>query len=175
MSDTYLGGAKIMDWGTMKDRVLFAYEEDIKMMGAGWQFYHIFKKPPHKHEGHVILGRGALELKGDDGSGGNIPYGKIKGLYLGFDEIFKRRMSVFRPLRIKYRTDGREDTVYLFVGFHRVMYFSLQTWTIPKTKNGIWLDALKEKSGVRDKVGGERPRRHEDRAESDMWQGRGLL
>lgn len=173
MSDAYLGGAKIMDWGTMKDRVLFAYEEDIKRMGAGWQFYHIFKKPPHKHEGHVILGIGALKLKGDDGSGGNIPYGKIKGLHLGFGKIFKRRMSIFRPLRIRYQTDGREDTVYLFVGFHKAIYFtSFKMWTIPKTKNGIWFDALKEKSGVRDKVGGERPWRREDRVDK-RTRGRG--
>lgn len=130
----------------MKGRVLFAYEEDVKGMGFGWQFYYIFKKPPHKHEGHVILGRDALKLKGDDGLEANIPYGKIKGLYLGFDESFKRRMSIFRPLRIRYQTDGGEDTVYLFVGFHRAMYlFSLRAWPIPKTKNGIWLDALKRK------------------------------
>ncbi len=143
----------------MKGRVLFAHEEDIKGMGPGWQFYHIFKKPPHKHGGHVILGGDALELKGDDRSEDNIPYGKIKDLHLGFDGIFKRRMSVFRPLRIKYQTDGGEDTVYLFVGFHGAMYFSLQTWTILKTENGIWLDALKRK--VEGKVGGERQRRHE--------------
>ena len=145
----------------MKDRVLFTYEEDIKGMGSGWQFYHIFKTPPHKHEGYVILGRNSLELRADELEV-NIPYKKIKNLHLGFDEIFKRRMSIFRPLRIKYQADGGEDTVYLFVGFHTARYFfSLRAWPIPKTKNGIWLDALKRKVwGGRERVakgrGGER-------------------
>lgn len=133
----------------MKGEVLFAYEEDIKGMGVGWQFYHIFKKPPHKHGGHVILGGDTLKLRGGDGSEAGIPYGKIKDLYMGFDEIFKRRTSIFRPLRIKYRTDGGEDTVYLFVGFHKVMYFfQLKAWTIPKTENKAWFNALKQKTAV---------------------------
>lgn len=33
----------------MKGRVLFAYEEDIKGMGVGWQFCHMFKKPPRRN------------------------------------------------------------------------------------------------------------------------------
>jgi len=129
----------------MKNKVLFAYKNDIKGMDTRWQFYHIFREPPHKYEGHVILGRNSLKLRADELEV-NILHKNIKDLRMVFDETFKRRTSIFRPVRIRYQTNGGEDTVYLFVGFHKAMYFfSLRAWPIPKTENKAWLNALKRK------------------------------
>lgn len=127
----------------MRNNVLFVHDKEIKRMSIGWRFYHLFKEPPHKYKGKIILEKNVLKLR----SGNKkwcIPYEKIKDLHLGFDEIFKRRMSVFKPLRIKYQTDGKKATIYLFVNFHAAAYFAFTVlWWIPKTKNKELFSALK--------------------------------
>lgn len=128
----------------MKSNVLFAHDRDVKKMHIGWRFYHLSKEPPHKYKGGIILEKNMLKLRSGNKEW-SIPYEKIKDLYSGFDRIFKRRMSIFRPLRITYQTNKRKATIYLFVDFHKDMYLSIPVWTIPKTKNEAWLDALKRK------------------------------
>lgn len=128
----------------MKDKAVFAREDEIKQMNVGWQFYHIFKKPPHKHEGVITLEKTALKIQNKKKI--NIPYKKIVDLHLGFDDVFKRRMSPFRPLRIKYRADKKDVVIYLFVGFRVAAIFSLRAWPIPQTKNQHWLNLLEGKT-----------------------------
>jgi hypothetical protein len=132
----------------MKDSVLFARDKDIIEMGIGWRFYHLFKEPPYMHRGEITLGKDALKLrlrKNTHNRELNLPYKKIKGLHWGFDNVFKRRMCAFRPLKIKYQTNRGMNSIYLFIGFYKTTYFSLRAWTIPKTRNKDWFSAIKKK------------------------------
>lgn len=123
-------------------------------MNIGWRFYYLFKEPPHKYRGKLTLGKDALTLKGldikrDEEFGIEIPYEKIEDLHFGFDDVFTRRMSILKPLRIRYRSNGERSTVYLFIDFHKAaVFFSLRAWVIPITKNKDWLFALRKKLAI---------------------------
>lgn len=138
----------------MESRVLFIHGKEIRRMNIGWRFYHLFKEPPHKYRGKITLGKDALMLKGmdikrDEEFGIEIPCEKIEDLLFGFDDVFKRRMSILKPLRIRYQTDGERSTVYLFIDFRKAVFlFSLRAWVIPKTKNKDWLFALRKKLAI---------------------------
>ena len=108
---------------------LLSFDEDIKERSLiDWFKAHISGfKPLHKYEGILELLEEKLVYAGKDIKDGKelkleIKLKDIIDVYLGFDEIFKGREERAwpwnKPLRIKFKQDDVERTIYLFVNFH---------------------------------------------------------
>ena len=114
---------------------LMAYEEDIKNRSLlDWLKAHTSGfKPLHRYEGVFELYEGKIVFDGKDVKEDRrfrleIPIKSISDLYLGWDEVFTgfplsragdRAYPWNKPLRIRYRSEEGEKTIYLFVHFHR--------------------------------------------------------
>lgn len=110
---------------------LMAYEEDIKNKSFwDWLKAHTsFMKPLHRYRGNLNLGGENLVFSGKDVKKKisfflEIPYKNILDVFLGFDDIFKRRedrqigLFGFMPLIIRYKLEEGEKSLYIFANFH---------------------------------------------------------
>ena len=87
-----------------------------------------FMPPLHRHEGNIALSNSEIIIEGisDDDAGLTIPLGKLKQIYLGFDDVFTitsvKGLGLFwQPLRITYYTDAVEtQSIYLIIDFNGV-------------------------------------------------------
>jgi len=114
---------------------LMAYEEDIKNRTLlDWLKAHTSGfKPLHRYEGVFELCENKIVFDGQDVKEDRrfrleIPIKSISDLYLGWDEVFTgfplsragdRAYPWNKPLRIRYKSEEGEKTIYLFVHFHR--------------------------------------------------------
>ncbi len=113
------------------ENTLIAYEEDIKNANiCEWITAHTTGfNPLHRYIGALEVKEGKLVFKGKDRISGrefslNIPFENIKEIYLGFDEVFRRRDERApwnKPLRIKYMEEGKVKTIYVFASFKRFL------------------------------------------------------
>lgn len=113
---------------------LMAYEEDIKDRSFwDWMKAHTSGfKPLHRYEGVVELNKDEIFFDGTDLKKGEnfrlkIPIKNITDVYFGWDKVFTgfqpsragdRVYPWNKPLRIRYKSDQEERTIYLFVRFH---------------------------------------------------------
>jgi len=117
------------------ENTLMAYEEDIKSKSSGdWIKAHTsFMKPLHRYEGILELNEEKTIFKGRDAKERRdfnleIPTKDITGIYLGFDSLFRKRedrqtaIRGFVPLRITYKSQEGEKSLYLFANFHHSRY-----------------------------------------------------
>jgi hypothetical protein len=132
---------------------LMAYEEDIKNRTLlDWLKAHTSGfKPLHRYEGVFELNEEKIvfdgkDIKEDKKFRLGIPIKSITDLYLGWDDIFTgfpmsragdRAYPWNKPLRVKYKSDLEERTIYLFVRFHR-------KWGIRASDNKEVYKKLKE-------------------------------
>jgi hypothetical protein len=117
------------------DNTLMAYEEDIKSRSFwDWIKAHTsFFRPLHRYAGVLELDDDSIIFDGMDLRQGvgfhlEIPVDDITDVYLGWDDVFTgfplsragdRAYPWNKPLRLRYRANQAEKTIYLFVRFHR--------------------------------------------------------
>ncbi|RJS83327.1 hypothetical protein CW709_01605 [Candidatus Bathyarchaeota archaeon] len=112
-----------------RENTLLAFEEDVKQRSlTDWFKAHTSGfKPLHRYEGTFKLNRDRLVFEGKDVKDQgrlklDVPLKNVTDVYYGFDNVFKGREERAwpwnKPLRIKFRQDGKEKTVCLFVNFH---------------------------------------------------------
>jgi len=118
---------------TKEGKALMAYEEDIEQRDIlDWVKAHTsFLKPLHRYEGDIVLLEDKIVFKGKDTKTESdysveINKGEVRDVYLGFDDVFKRREDRslglgFQPLRLKFTRDDKEYTMYLIIDFNRVL------------------------------------------------------
>jgi len=134
----------------MEEKVpaFLAFEKDIKRRSfKDWLKAHTsFMGPLRRYEGEIAFSDREIRFRGDDIKGEgqlelNIPRDRITDVYLGFDEVFKGREERAwpwnKPLRIRFKTDKGERTIYLYV----------EPWKggkwLSTPKNKEWFEALK--------------------------------
>ena len=110
---------------------LLAFEEDIKEADfIDWLEAHTsFMMPLHRYKGMIELNSDNIVFTGVDVKNGEeynleIPIKNINDVHLGFDDVFKRRDDRSpwnKPLRIRFKEDDDEKTIYLFINFHRTL------------------------------------------------------
>lgn len=111
------------------ENTLMAYEEDIKNRSFWeWMKAHTsFAKPLHRYEGVLELNNDELIFTGRDVKENKeflikIPLKDITDVYYGFDKVFRgrdeRAWPWNKPLRIRYRYENGERTIYLFAHYH---------------------------------------------------------
>ena len=112
-----------------KENTLLSFDEDIRNRSLiDWVKAHTSGfKPLHRYEGIFELNEGKLTFNGKDIKEGKefsleIKVEKIIEVYYGFDEVFKGREERAwpwnKPLRIRFKENSAEKTIYLFVNFH---------------------------------------------------------
>ena len=126
----------LMEGNKMKwENSLMAYEDDIKNRSLlDWLKAHTSGfKPLHRYEGVFELDKDKIVFDGRDVREDKrfrleIPIRSISDLHLGWDETFTgfpgskagdRAYPWNKPLRIRYKSEQGEKTMYLFVHFHR--------------------------------------------------------
>lgn len=108
---------------------LMAYEEDIKSRTwIDWMKAHTSGfKPLHRYKGVLELSNNELIFTGRDVKENKefqikILIKDITDVHYGFDDVFKGREERAwpwnKPLRVKYRSESGERTMYLFAHFH---------------------------------------------------------
>jgi len=113
----------------IKENTLLAFEEDIRNRSLiDWVKAHTSGfKPLHRYEGILEIRDDRLIFYGKDVKDGDefkleIPFKDVLDVYYGFDEIFKGREERAwpwdKPLRIRFKKDEIENTIYLFANFH---------------------------------------------------------
>ena len=112
-----------------KENTLLAFDEDIRSRSlVDWIKAHASGfKPLHRYEGSLKLDEEKLVFEGRDvkessGFKLEIAVHEITDVYYGFDEVFKGREERAwpwnKPLRIRFKENDVEKTIYLFVNFH---------------------------------------------------------
>jgi hypothetical protein len=113
----------------IKENTLLAFEENIRNRSfMDWVKAHTSGfKPLHRYEGILEIRKDRLIFYGKDVKDGEefkleISFKDIIDVYYGFDEIFKGREERAwpwdKPLRIRFRMNEIEKTIYLFANFH---------------------------------------------------------
>ena len=113
---------------------LLAFKADIEHKGLiDWLEAHTsFMRPLHRYAGTLVVDAGSFSFSGADKKDGSpfsltIPRSDIKRLYLGFDSVFKRiddrALGIFHfvPLRIDYTQNGRDERIYIFANYSRLL------------------------------------------------------
>jgi hypothetical protein len=113
------------------ENTLLAYADDIRARTwVDWLTAHTsFMKPLHRYRESLELRDSALRFHGEDRKEGRpfqlvVPLSTIRGLRLGFDDIFRRTedrqlgLFGFQPLRITYEDATVSRTLYVFAHFH---------------------------------------------------------
>jgi len=135
------------------ENTLMAYEEDIKNRSLlDWMKAHTSGfKPLHRYEGGFELNKEKVIFDGKDVKEGKdfnleILIKDITDVYLGWDKVFTgfpmskagdRTYPWNKPLRLRYKSDQGERTIYLFVMFHH-------KWGIRASDNKEVYEKLKE-------------------------------
>lgn len=131
----------------MEDKALLAHEEDIKERGLlDWLRAHTsWMKPLHRYEGELTLEEDRLIFEGEDTKEDRhykkeIRKEDVTEVYHGFDDSFRRRedRSIgirFKPLRVNYKENDKERTMYFVTDFSRLTRGS---------NNKEWYEALRE-------------------------------
>jgi hypothetical protein len=123
-------GETEMKW----EDTLMAYEEDIKSRSVlDWLKAHTSGfKPLHRYRSTLELDGGKIVFNGKDLKEGadfhlEIDTKDITDVYLGWDSIYTgfpgsragdRAYPWNKPLRIRYRSEEGEKTIYIFANFH---------------------------------------------------------
>jgi len=139
------------------ENTLIAHEEDIKTRGFwDWMKAHTSGfRPLHRYEGVLELSEGSIIFHGRDVKRGQdfdleIPIRDIRDVYLGWDEVFTgfpmsragdRAYPWNKPLRLRYKSDHDERTLYFFARFHR-------RWGIRASDNKEVFEKLRESLGA---------------------------
>jgi hypothetical protein len=113
------------------ENALLAYADDIRARTwLDWLTAHTsFMKPLHRYRGSLELRDSALRFHGEDRKQRRpfqlvVPLSAIRGLRLGFDEVFRRSedrqlgLFGFEPLKITYEDGDGPRTLYVFAHFH---------------------------------------------------------
>jgi hypothetical protein len=113
---------------------LIAYKADIEHQGLiDWLAAHTsFLRPLHRYVGTLIVDPKSVSFSGIDGKTESlfnltIPRTDITGLHLGFDSIFRRiddrALGIFHfvPLRIDFTQNSKDETVYVFANYSRLL------------------------------------------------------
>jgi hypothetical protein len=113
---------------------LLAYKADIEHKGLiDWLAAHTsFMRPLHRYVGTLVVGSVAVSFSGEDEKTESpfnlaIPRTDITGLHLGFDNIFRRiddrALGIFHfvPLRIDFTQNKRDESVYVFANYSRLL------------------------------------------------------
>ena len=113
---------------------LLAFKADIEHRGLiDWLEAHTsFMRPLHRYVGNLVVDPASVSFSGEDGKTGShfnliIPRQDISGLHLGFDNIFKRiddralGLFHFVPLRIDFTQNRKEESVYIFANYSRLL------------------------------------------------------
>lgn len=113
----------------IKENTLLAFEEDVKNRSlTDWVKAHTSGfKPIHRYEGILEIRENKLIFNGRDVKDEEefkleITIQDVTDVYYGFDEVFKGREERAwpwdKPLRIKFKMNEDEKTIYLFANFH---------------------------------------------------------
>lgn len=116
-----------------KDVVLMSRKKEWEKRGfldwvAGWRSPREWK---HRYKGELRLEEEKLVFEGEDKKEGGryreeINKGDVTDIYYGFDRVFRRRdvpsLGIpfgigFKPLRVSFREDDEERSLYLVIGF----------------------------------------------------------
>ena len=113
---------------------LLAFKADIEHKGLiDWLEAHTsFMRPLHRYVGTLTVDVASFSFSGADKKDGSpfnltIPRSDIKRLYLGFDSVFKRiddrALGIFHfvPLRIDFTQNGRDESIYIFANYSRLL------------------------------------------------------
>jgi hypothetical protein len=113
---------------------LLAFKTDIEHKGLiDWLEAHTsFMRPLHRYVGTLTVDATSFTFSGEDKKDGSpfsltIPRSEIKRLYLGFDSVFKRiddrALGIFHfvPLRIDFAQNGRDESIYVFANYSRLL------------------------------------------------------
>lgn len=137
---------------TEYENSLLAYDEDIKNRSVvEWLTAHTsFLKPLHRYQGILKVDEEAIVFDGKNKKGYidfniTILIDNITDIYLGYDEVFRRRedrslgLRGFEPLRIRFETKRGEKTIYLFAAYHwmrtsqnRKLFAQLESYQNPQ-------------------------------------------
>lgn len=135
---------------------LMIRDEDIEALLAewfsvpGWVKAHVSTRfPPHRYRGELALEERGLVFQGTDLRESKayqeiIPFAKIKGVSLEFDEALKESLerafgiSGPAPLTVVYERNDREQTAYFHTSFDRYP-------TPSHYPNQEWFDLLRVK------------------------------
>jgi hypothetical protein len=116
--------------------VLWSYDYELsnrKNSGFFQKFSRLFSflKPPHHHEGDILLASNGIFITGDQPL--EMPISHIEEVYMGFDDIFPatavKNFGLFwQPIRIKTIINRSESqTVYLVINYNG-LFSDNQTW-----------------------------------------------
>lgn len=126
-------------------QALWIFKEGIEQKGFGdWFAAHTsLMLPIHRYKGEIHLLNDALVIYGTDTKTNEtkivaIPFQNIKSVFVGFDDIYKRRetrggFNHEAPLRIEYKEGNVVRTTYIFIEFDRITRLS---------KNQEWFETL---------------------------------
>ena len=129
----------------LREKALMAYKEDIENKSlADWMAAHTsFMLPLHRYRGEIILHRDSIFFRGEDKTTGKthvlaFPISSINDIHHGFDDTYRRNddrgLGIFsKPLRITFRENNQQKTIYLWIGFNRVTRTS---------SNRKWFEAI---------------------------------
>jgi Arc/MetJ-type ribon-helix-helix transcriptional regulator len=113
-------------------KALWISKEEFEQKDFGdWFAAHTsFMLPIHRYAGEVHIFEDALVFHGkntktDQTEVVAIPFHKIKSVYVGFDDTYRRRetrggFEHEAPLRIEYNDSNTIKTLYVFVDFNRI-------------------------------------------------------
>lgn len=138
------------DQKSTKARALLARDSDVKNRTFGdWFKAHThFFEPLHRYKGKIILEGEMLAFSGIDVKSKQefhlqLSLKNVADVHYGFDKVFRRSeerglgvLGMFQPLRIRYREDSKEFTIYLIINFNRVSRGS---------KNREWYALLRDR------------------------------
>jgi hypothetical protein len=116
---------------------LLAFKEDIEHRGLwDWLEAHTsFMRPLHRYYGILQVNQDNFLFSGTDQKTCNsfdllIKISEITGVHLGYDNIFKRiedrSLGIFHfvPLRIDFRKDMLEESIYVFANYSSLIRHS---------------------------------------------------
>ena len=134
----------------IRDKALLAYKEDIENKTlTEWLSAHTsFMLPLHRYKGEIILHKDSIFFRGEDKTTGNkhalaFSLSNINEIHYGFDDIYRRNDDrglglLSKPLRISYKENNQQKTIYLWIGFNRITRTS---------NNRRWFEIINELRG----------------------------
>jgi len=112
---------------------LLAFKDDIEHKGLiDWLEAHTsFMRPLHRYSGKIEVNAELISFSGQDEKRDEhfqltIPRNAVRGMHLGFDDIFKRiddrSLGIFHfvPLRIDFSAEKKDQSIYVFANYSRL-------------------------------------------------------